>query len=594
MMMRPQPIIPSPKGHGVLGDLYHYITGAWLLQFSMAASFYGNIYKYWMKIEDLSIMCCDFLTRTFRGFGLPPLLVWALSGMVIPYWLVTFMVYRFHYNYILGETMYGGHCWIVMMGLYWCQLCFFIISVKYGPGNITLSKEEVEQVYETHPHLRMQQTMLTYCARCDIPRVLRSAHCILCNKCIPKFENHDLWMNTCVGAGNQPVYTIFVGLGMLVSGFAYLSGWIRFVVECLSENSTKNVDIMLVYLIFFAPFFLRHYFKFKRSFERLIFNITTYETRMWMMTPYLWKNQFKQFHNAFDKGVMMNLLESLIPLEIVNQKQLPILMPEKGPFYNWKTTKLYTVMEVTHSPMVEIIQAIEKQFGGHGHTHGPGCNHGNGEGHGEHNHQHQHQHGHHNHQNQQQEGHVHGPGCNHGHQQHQHQHSHSHSPQTHHHQHQAGGQQAPQVGHVHGPNCNHGHQTMTTGPRHNPNLRIQPNYLPGHMGHTLHQHNNNNNDDNQDTVVEVANEDIKPTEVSTNKQEATATTNEEAEKTTAVDPEAGNTESQEVTSGDVGTSGGSGDVGDESHVTSNGEDSPKDYVKVEAGEEHKEEKTPEA
>ena len=62
---------------------------------------------------------------------------------------------------------------------------------------------------------------LKFCETCLIFRPAKSAHCNLCNNCVTEFDHHCVWLGTCIGKRNYPVFIVFV---------ATLSAMILFVI----------------------------------------------------------------------------------------------------------------------------------------------------------------------------------------------------------------------------------------------------------------------------------------------------------------------------------------------------------------------------
>jgi palmitoyltransferase len=58
------------------------------------------------------------------------------------------------------------------------------------------------------------------CAPCGgVPRAPGTKHCHLCGHCVPGFDHHCVWINTCVGARNRPAFLTFLGVHALLTTY---------------------------------------------------------------------------------------------------------------------------------------------------------------------------------------------------------------------------------------------------------------------------------------------------------------------------------------------------------------------------------------
>lgn len=61
------------------------------------------------------------------------------------------------------------------------------------------------------------------CPDCKVIKAPGTKHCTICNKCVPHYETHCTWLDTCIGAKNNGRYFWFVFYVWLD---VFLIGWI--------------------------------------------------------------------------------------------------------------------------------------------------------------------------------------------------------------------------------------------------------------------------------------------------------------------------------------------------------------------------------
>lgn len=72
---------------------------------------------------------------------------------------------------------------------------------------------------------------LAYCSKCEREVVATSRHCLLCCKCVHKFDHHCRWLNNCIGEANYKSFLVCVGSLFALNvlhACLLLAGWIHF------------------------------------------------------------------------------------------------------------------------------------------------------------------------------------------------------------------------------------------------------------------------------------------------------------------------------------------------------------------------------
>ncbi|XP_037755887.1 palmitoyltransferase ZDHHC13 isoform X1 [Chelonia mydas] len=164
----------------------------------------------------------SLLTRQFVGLKnlkyLPAIFMLSSIFWVSMTWFVWFLPVH------LADTIFQIPFILSVVGL----LYYFYKTWRTDPGYIKVSEEERRKNIVTLAeagHLDFR----TFCTSCLVKKPLRSMHCIACNSCTAKYDQHCLWTGQCIGVGNHYYFILFllfltmVGVWMVYGTLLYWS-----------------------------------------------------------------------------------------------------------------------------------------------------------------------------------------------------------------------------------------------------------------------------------------------------------------------------------------------------------------------------------
>ena len=196
-------------------------------------------------------------------------------------------------------------------------LSIILLYLHYFFFNQKLYIEKDEEL-EKFIMKRNPQISKGKCEECGLLKIMRSSHCLFCDKCVKKFQLHSDWFNICIGANNELLYAItlfFINLYFFVSNLI-LWYYIIFRTDLLSYLAFIFTLFALagVYITFISGRFL-----YKLLFECLFVNLTWYEKNNIRRLNYLFRDPYgRSVFNPFNKGIQRNLEEMLINMFDIN------------------------------------------------------------------------------------------------------------------------------------------------------------------------------------------------------------------------------------------------------------------------------------
>ncbi|NXF75053.1 ZDH13 Palmitoyltransferase, partial [Sclerurus mexicanus] len=92
-----------------------------------------------------------------------------------------------------------------MLGLFY----YFYKTWSTDPGYIKTSEEERKENIVALAEAGCLD-FRTFCTSCLVRKPLRSVHCLACQACVARYDQHSLWTGQCIGVGNHSYYLLFL------------------------------------------------------------------------------------------------------------------------------------------------------------------------------------------------------------------------------------------------------------------------------------------------------------------------------------------------------------------------------------------------
>lgn len=99
-------------------------------------------------------------------------------------------------------------------------------------------------VHDVSVHVSTDAEVYTQCTECKVVKYPTTKHCRTCRVCVPEFDHHCVWLNTCVGAHNYRIFCVFIILFLVLMVFQ--------TVVCLNLALAASLDTFDSFLVLSA------------------------------------------------------------------------------------------------------------------------------------------------------------------------------------------------------------------------------------------------------------------------------------------------------------------------------------------------------
>ncbi|KAF3633009.1 putative protein S-acyltransferase 17 [Capsicum chinense] len=118
------------------------------------------------------------------------------------YYFIVQSCFKYIPGYYLGEV----HRYMSLLAVGGGILLFLLTSFS-DPG--TVNAGNVSHYLSAYPYDNIIFSEKE-CPTCKIPKLSRSKHCRICDRCVARFDHHCGWMNNCIGEKNTRYFMAFL------------------------------------------------------------------------------------------------------------------------------------------------------------------------------------------------------------------------------------------------------------------------------------------------------------------------------------------------------------------------------------------------
>ncbi|NXP19266.1 ZDH13 Palmitoyltransferase, partial [Scytalopus superciliaris] len=137
---------------------------------------------------------------------------------------------------------------LYMLGVFY----YFCKTWNTDPGYVKTSEEERKENIVALAEAGCLD-FRTFCTSCLVRKPLRSVHCLACQACVARYDQHSLWTGQCIGVGNHCYYLLFL-LFLTMMGVWLLYGTLLFWSNhCATSYHQDGAWTFLAQVVYCSP-----------------------------------------------------------------------------------------------------------------------------------------------------------------------------------------------------------------------------------------------------------------------------------------------------------------------------------------------------
>ncbi|KFR11809.1 Palmitoyltransferase ZDHHC13, partial [Opisthocomus hoazin] len=131
-------------------------------------------------------------------------------------------------------------------------LYYFYKTWRTDPGHIKTSEKERKENIVALAEAGCLD-FRTFCTSCLVRKPLRSMHCLACDSCVARYDQHSLWIGKCIGVGNHRYYLLFLSFLTMTGGWLLYGTLLYWSNHCATSYHQDGAWTYFTQIIYCSP-----------------------------------------------------------------------------------------------------------------------------------------------------------------------------------------------------------------------------------------------------------------------------------------------------------------------------------------------------